>query len=341
METPTELVFHNGDVRLGFHIGNEKTLFESFEKVVTNTPLRSMQIYISGDSKPWQAPSYDPVDILMSRQLIQRWHKYSVVHGSLFYNLAGCVKGRTDPKFTRNLNNTVNGLTGELDVAAGFGAGVVVHTGAAENKEKGIFTICRAIETALTKETAYTKKLSKEIQIPVLEKRKIILENAAGEKNKIGSNLDDLVEIYNGIGEGFKDQVKVCIDTAHIFGAGQYDFGSPKEVKKFFKDFDKKLGLEKLELFHLNDSRVARGSKKDRHENLGMGYIFGTERDEENDGDGLEGLKTLIDFSEKSRIPLIGEPPHDDKNGEPAVGPAWDYEVIKHLCNLEECYFLC
>lgn len=342
----TEVVFHNDDIRLGFHIGKEPTLFQSFENVVVNTPLKAMQIYIADEGKPWEAPPQQPQDILMTRALLRRWDKYACIHGSLMYNLAGCVGGKQDNKFSRSLNNTVCGLIGELDVAAGFGAGVVVHIGAAKNKKEGIFTICRAVEACLERETTYTRTLSRDLQVPVLINRKIILENAAGEGNKIGSNLDEIVQIYDGIHERFRPQVKVCIDTAHIFGAGQYDFGSSKDVVKFFKEFDQKIGLDNLELFHLNDSRVAYGSKKDRHENLGMGYIFGIDRDERSvedggDGDGLEGLKTLIDFAEQRRIPLIGEPPHSDRNGELSAGPGWDYQVIKHLCNLEECHFLC
>ncbi len=337
----TELIYHNTDIRLGFCIGKADTLFESFEEPVTNTPLRSYQIYIAHEGKPWELPVVHSEDIKMTKNLLTRWDKYACIHGSLSYNMAGCVNGRSDPCFSRNLGNTVNGLMGELDVAAGFGGGVVVHIGSAKNKEKGIFTICRTIEAVLDRETKYTKTLSKDLQIPVKLNRKIILENAAGEGNKIGSTLDEIAQIYQGLDDKFIPQVKVCVDTAHIFGAGQYDFGSPKDVVKFYDDFDKKIGLDKLEMFHLNDSRVGYNSKKDRHENLGMGFIFGTERNEKDDGDGLEGLKTLIEKAEERRIPLIGEPPDKDKDGNPAIGPIWDYNVIKHLCNLQESTFVC
>ena len=335
-----ELVFQNGDIRLGFHIGNVGTLYNSFERVV-DTPLRSYQISIAEDA-PWKPPVQTPTDILMTRQLLKRYPgRYACVHGSLMYNLAGCVGGKKDPKFSGALQNTVNGLSGELDVAAGFGAGVVVHIGSAKNKEEGMFVISRTIEAALERETPYTKKLSKDIQVPVKLERKIILENAAGEGNKIGSNLDEIATIINGVDERYHKQIKVCIDTAHIFGAGQYDFGFPDQVVQFYEDFDAKIGLDKLELFHLNDSRAAYGTRKDRHENLGMGYIFGVDRDEDTDGDGLEGLRKLIDFAEARRIPLVGEPPSRDRDGLPAVGPIWDYNVIRQIASLEKEVFVC
>lgn len=346
-DTQTELVFQNGDIRLGFHIGTHYTgkLHKSFESVI-ETPLRSYQISIPTDA-PWKPPIQTPEDILMTRNLLKRYPgRYACVHASLMYNLAGTVNGRSDSKFSRSLQNTVNGLIGELDVAAGFGAGVVVHIGSAKQKEEGMFVISRTIEVALDRETPYTKKLSKELQIPIKEHRKIILENAAGEGNKIGSTLDEIATIINGVDEKYHPQLKVCIDTAHIFGAGQYDFGSPDQVVQFYEDFDSKIGLDKLELFHLNDSRAGFNTKKDRHENLGMGYIFGVDRDERSiedggDGDGLEGLKKLIDFAEHRRIPLVGEPPANDRDGGPAPGPVWDYNVIRQIANLEKETFVC
>lgn len=332
------LVYHNPDIRLGFHIGTLSTLTQTFGEVI-DLPLRSYQIYIA--QEPWLARREGYTDILQTRSLLERRSKYACIHGSLLHNLAGCVNGKTDPKFDKSVGNTVNGLIGELDVAAGFGGGVVVHVGAAKDRRRGIFTVTKTIEACLQRETAYTKQLSRQTQIPLAANRKIILENAAGETNKLGSNLDELAEIVNGVNETLRPRVKICIDTAHIFGAGQYDFGSPETVTKFFEDFDEKLGLDRLELFHLNDSRVAYGSCKDRHDNLGFGHIFGIERDEDENGDGLEGLKILIDQAMHYSIPLIGEPPENTKNGEPAPGALWDYNVVKHICNLEEEHFLC
>jgi len=194
------------------------------------------------------------------------------------------------------------------------------------------------------RETKNTKNIARGLDIPLEEfksSRKIILENAAGEGNKLGSTLDEIGQIISGVREDLRPQLKVCIDTAHIFGAGQYDFGKAKEVKRFYRDFDQKIGLDYLEVFHLNDSRVAYGSRKDRHENLGLGYIFGVERNEEMNGDGLEGLKALVEEAEKRRIPLIGEPPHKTKNGSPAPGGFWDYQVLRQICNLDEEVFVC
>jgi apurinic endonuclease APN1 len=333
----TSISYLNPNIKIGFHIGGDSTLVKTFENVL-DMPLRSYQIYISSE-KYYIPPRADPLDVRMTYSLLKRNNKYACIHGSLFYNLAGSTNGKSDPQFQRKLNSTCEGLTSELDISAGFESGVVVHVGTCKDKKKGIFTIAKAIENCLTRQNSQTIALSKELQIPIdtLKKsRKIILENAAGEKNKIGSNLDEIAEIINLVDKDVRDQIMVCIDTAHIFGAGQYDFGKPKCVKKFYEDFDEKIGLDRLELFHLNDSRVEYGSKKDRHENLGLGYMFDTERE---NGYGIPGLQKFIEKAEEYQIPLIGEPPAHTKEGYSAPGGLWDYMLLKEICPLEEEFF--
>ncbi|HMP28458.1 MAG TPA: deoxyribonuclease IV [Saprospiraceae bacterium] len=340
-ERLTSVVFTNPDIRLGFHISKEKTLKKTFERM-TEAPLSSYQIYIS-NGRAYQAPKADASDIREAKNILFRNGSYACVHGCLLYNLAGATDGTKNANYHRNLQNTKNGLMSELDIAAGFGGGVVVHIGSRKEKKEGIAVIAKTIASVLTEDNPATKLLSKGLSIPIDEMklaRKIILENAAGEGNKIGANLDEIAQIINKVPKDLQPQIKVCIDTAHIFGAGQYDFGSPKSVVKFYKDFDKKIGLDKLEVFHFNDSRVPFGSKKDRHENIGMGYIFGVERDEDLNGDGVDGLLKFVEKAEQYRIPLIGEPPAKTKDKEPAPGGIWDYAVISSLCKLEE-EFIC
>ena len=336
------ITYHNPNIRIGFHIPKEKTLHASFERMI-DTPLRSYQIYIS-NGWAWQPPKVDVTDIRQTKAFLERNNKYACVHGCLLYNLAGSVQGKSDPDFHRRLDNNRFGLMGELDVATGFDSGVVVHIGSCRDTQEGIRTISKTVESVLRGQTRETEKLAKNLQIDLEQfkaSRKVILENAAGEGSKIGSTLDEISQVIEGVGEEVRDQVKVCIDTAHIFGAGQYDFGSPRSVVQFYSDFEEKIGLDRLELFHLNDSRVPFGSKKDRHENIGLGYIFGVERDEDTYGDGVDGLTKFLELAEEHRIPLIGEPPSKMKDKTPGPGGMWDYKVIRGLCKLEEQVFVC
>ena len=100
-------------------------------------------------------------------------------------------------------------------------------------------------------------------------------------------------------------------------------FGAGKDFDTFVEEFTNRIGLDKLSLFHLNDSRVPFASKKDRHENLTVGHIFSD--------NGCRGLKYLLSFVRQYRIPCIGEPPDKDADGKKAPGWKWDLEIITRL----------
>jgi apurinic endonuclease APN1 len=330
----TTMVFHDSSIRLGYHITKQKTLVETFSRML-NTPLRAYQLYL-GNARSWAPPRVDIEDIMASRDVIDRNGKYVCVHASLLYNIAGATNGPTDPKYHTNLDNTRRNLLIELDVAAGMGAGVVVHTGSRKDKSAGLEDTAQTISDVLSISTTETKELAKASEIPLYEfkkTRKIILENSAGEGNKLGASLLSISSIIESVDPEYQDQVKVCIDTAHCAGSGEYDFGLVDEVVRFYKEFDDLIGLDKLEVFHLNDSRVAMGSKRDLHENLGLGYLFSSQR--EDGEDGREGLKTFIEYARNWNIPFIGEPPAKTKDGGEGPGGKWDYDVLKKIYNIE------
>ena len=79
-------------------------------------------------------------------------------------------------------------------------------------------------------------------------------------------------------------------------------------MKRFLTDFDKKIGMNKLRLIHLNDSKGGCGCKKDRHETLTKGFIF-------NSLEGIESLKYLVDFCTKNKIDMVLETPDADLRG--------------------------
>lgn len=316
--------------KYGYHVNKKRSLAYTVQSVL-DRPVTAFQVCIAsprGKAKP--KLDMDVVDdILKTRELLYSHHKglYMVVHGSLCYNLCGAVDHRDDPKFTTKVESTCNGLTGELDIGAALEIGIVVHIGSCKKKEKGMHTIAKIIENVLTRDSPESKILAKELKISVgkfKKRRMIILENAAGEGSKIGSILEDIGEIYSLLSKDLIPQVKVCIDTQHAFGAGLYHWGDPKEVRRFYTDFDKIIGLKHLEVFHLNDSRVPFNSHKDRHENLGLGYIF---------EDGDEGLIEFFKQARRRQIPIIGEPPKKSADGGDGPGGLQDWPYV---CDLLE-----
>jgi len=317
----TQLVYIDNGYKYGFHVSKFPTLERTVQEKI-KSPTTAMQLYI-GNPRSFSFSDFDINDIIKAKELIQRYGIYTCIHGSLTNNPAG--KDYV-------LKNTREGLTTELDIGAGIGAGVVVHIGTNPDKSKGIGLIAETIVHVLAARSSYTTSFSKAFGMTRKEFRKrrlVILENAAGEGNKIGSNLKEIAEIYKRIPNNLKPQVKVCIDTAHAYGAGLYDWGIVSEVERFYTDFDKIIGLDHLGLFHLNDSRCSDskgknaffGSHKDRHENLGLGYVFSDDINPLTDKQLLsqesrcDGLKKFLLMARKHSIPIIGEPPKDGEGG--------------------------
>ena len=125
----------------------------------------------------------------------------------------------------------------------------------------------------------------------------ILLENTAGQKNSVGSDFQQLGEIFKQLKPGKK--FGVCLDTCHAFVAG-YDLRTQEKVKETFKEFDKHVGIENLKILHLNDARGELGCNLDRHYHLGLGGI------------GEEGITSVVKFANKKKIPIILETPIDD-----------------------------
>lgn len=98
---------------------------------------------------------------------------------------------------------------------------------------------------------------------------KILLENTAGQGTSVGGPFENLRQIYDQVGS---DRIGYCFDTCHAFAAG-FDIRTEAGCDDTFGKFDKILGLDKLKVLHLNDSKGELGTHLDRHENIGKGKI--------------------------------------------------------------------
>jgi deoxyribonuclease-4 len=125
----------------------------------------------------------------------------------------------------------------------------------------------------------------------------ILLENTAGQKNSVGSDFEQLGEIFRQLKPAKK--FGICFDTCHAFVSG-YDLRTEKDVKETFKEFEKHVGMENLKILHLNDARGEIGCNLDRHYHIGLGNI------------GEEGMAAIIKLITKEKIPIVLETPIDD-----------------------------
>lgn len=123
----------------------------------------------------------------------------------------------------------------------------------------------------------YTEKKAQELTIKGLNailndykgSAMLLIENSAGSGQIIGDTFDEIGYIFKNVKS---KQLGICFDTCHGFASG-YDLGNKKGLELALKDFDKHIGLENLKMFHFNDSKTELNSKKDRHENIGDGFI--------------------------------------------------------------------
>lgn len=133
-----------------------------------------------------------------------------------------------------------------------------------------------------------------------------VLENMAGAGNVIGGRFEDIGEIVRGVER--KDRVGVCLDTCHMYAAG-YDIRTKQGWDDMLAGFDKHIGLKYLVAMHLNDSKEGLGSKKDRHENIGLGHI------------GLAAFYHIVNDTRTQGIPLILETPTGERE------EVWETEI--------------
>jgi len=119
----------------------------------------------------------------------------------------------------------------------------------------------------------------------------------AGQKNCVGGRFEELRAILDRVSD--ERRVGVCLDSCHLFAAG-FDLTGEEAVGNTMGLFDQVVGLGRLKVIHLNDSKGVLGSRLDRHENIGRGKI------------GRTGIRALLHYPGISERPLVMETPYED-----------------------------
>jgi deoxyribonuclease-4 len=200
----------------------------------------------------------------------------AVIHTSYLINLAS-----EDPK---TAGNSLRLLSNELAVAAaGSVAYVNTHLGSygKRDRNEGFAQVVDALEQAL-----------EHIQPGVF----LVMENSAGAGQLCGGTIEELGRFIRAIDH---PQLAVCIDTAHSWAAG-YKIDTAEGVDAFLDEADREIGLERVVMFHLNDTQIELGGHKDRHWHIGEGNI------------GLAGFRAFVNHPGVRDKTAILETPGDD-----------------------------
>lgn len=274
--------FNTLPFKLGAHVQWRKSFYRTLELALTNGQ-ECFQCFM-GSPKSFKRCSISDSDIQETLKLLERFPCHIFTHSPYLYNLSGSkhiLAWNGDVNQDQKTIHVLKSLEYELKCVSHFNGGVIVHPGNHIDRIKGLHTIAQSIN---------------KMQFP--ENSNLLLENSAGQGTSLATTLDELEIIYNCIDIDKKKNIGFCIDTAHIFGYGEYNLSDSTEVERLFKEFHEKFNLKKLKLVHLNDSLVPLGSKKDRHACIGTGYIWGR---------STASLATLCALCTQFSIPMILE----------------------------------
>ncbi|OAH56314.1 endonuclease IV [Domibacillus aminovorans] len=202
-----------------------------------------------------------------------------VVHAPYIINLGNTIKPET-------FQLGVDFLRMEIERSTAIGASqIVLHPGAhvGAGTEAGLKKIAEGLNEVLTSDQTI----------------QIALETMAGKGTECGRSFEEIAMIMDMVPQN--DKLSVCFDTCHTHDAG-YDI--KEDFDGVLEQFDRIVGIDRLKVLHINDSKNERGAGKDRHENIGFGHI------------GFDALNYIVHHSQLGDVPKILETPYvgEDKN---------------------------
>lgn len=285
-------------MRIGAHMSVAGGIANAAERAVAHG-CDALQIF-SKNANQWLGKPLDPEDVRRFRTRIDETGITPVVsHASYLINLATTFPGLRDQSTAAFID--------ELDRAEALGLlGVVIHPGTctAGPEDEGLRLIAATIRVAFTARPD--------------AKAMALLEHTAGQGRTLGYRFEHLAAILEHL-DG-SPRVGVCLDTCHLVASG-YDIISEAGYRDTFEAFDRLIGLNRLKVFHGNDSKKPLGSRVDRHEHIGDGCL------------GLEPFRRLVNDSRFAALPLLIETEKTTRCERPGRVTVDPYDV-KNLATL-------
>lgn len=260
--------------RLGAHLSIAGGLPRAVDRAVASK-CEALQIFTKSAGQ-WRARPLPAAEIALFRRRVRDTGIAPVVaHNSYLINIASASETLRA--------QSVAALGEELDRAEALGLdGLVMHPGAYTigSEQQGLDRIVEGLRVLLKQ-----RKRSR---------TRVLLEHTAGQGTNLGHRFEHLAYIIDGLGG--LPSVGVCLDTCHLLTAG-YDLCSDQAYRATFDDFDRIVGIDRIHVFHLNDSKKPCGSRVDRHEHIGKGCL------------GLTPFRLLLNDPRFSSHPMLLETP--------------------------------
>jgi deoxyribonuclease IV len=260
--------------RLGAHLSIGGGLPRAVDRAVASR-CEALQIFTKSAGQ-WRARVLPQDEIVLFRRRVSETGIHPVVaHNSYLINIAAAGDALRA--------QSQAALEEEYDRAEALGlTGLVMHPGSytSGSEAEGLRLIARGLH-ALLRSRRDANAL-------------ILLEHTAGQGTNLGHRFEHLATILELL-DG-SPRVGVCLDTCHLLTSG-YDITSGEGYRRTFEEFDRLVGLDRLKVFHLNDSKKPCGSRVDRHEHIGKGCL------------GLEPFRRLLNDRRFANLPMLLETP--------------------------------
>jgi deoxyribonuclease-4 len=266
---------------LGVHVPVEGKIYNCLKRA-EELGCNTMQIF-SRNPQRWREHSLDAEDVkeFNLRQKTSQIKPF-FIHIPYLINLAS-----PNPRL---YEGSIKAYVEDMQEAKALGAGyIVTHMGSHKgtNENKGIDRLIKALNSILEK--------TKDSEVGIL------LENTSGSGSWLGYKFIHHKTIIRGIKQ--KERVGLCLDTAHAFLAG-YDLSLKVGLESMLEEIDQMVGTDLIKLIHLNDAKDKLGSRHDRHQHIGKGFI------------GLEGMRRIINNPRLRNAAFILETPKDSENAD-------------------------
>jgi len=270
--------------RFGAHMSVAGGLPRAVERAVLHG-CDALQIFAKNASQ-WRGRPLPAAEIADFRRRVRRARIRPVVsHGSYLINLATRIPALR--------SQSIDAMRDELDRAEALGLlGVVLHPGCytSGSEAEGLRLIAEALSQLLGEWPR--------------GRTMVLLEHTAGQGTSLGATFEQLATIIEHLG-GHR-RIGVCLDTCHLLASG-YDIVSAEGYARTFTHFERTVGLKRLRLFHVNDSKRPLGSRVDRHTHIGEGCI------------GLEAFRRLVNDRRFAGLPMLLETPKEDRQSRATI----------------------